>query len=268
MDLKSVYGCHTIPFTREVSDTDLFKPHLLEESRAAILRAIAKRSSAAIIGPSGSGKSTLVRVLIVSLPEARYATHYVKCTDFGKRDMCREIACACGVQPAGSFPSLMRRIQDKFEGTLSDSGRIPVLFLDEAHDLRPDVLGMLRIITNYQMDSRLVVSVVLAGQPALARILSRDDQDAVARRIIHYAKLRPLSREESANYVQYRMTIAGAKKSPFDAAALDAIYEIARGNLRQTDNLALESLELAAAAKLQVVGAQHISAARRALWPS
>jgi type II secretory pathway predicted ATPase ExeA len=268
MDLKSTYGCHSIPFTRELSDDDLIKLSFVEEARANILRAIVKRSSAAVIGPSGSGKSTLMRALIASLPDARYATHYVKCTDFGKRDMCREIACVCGVQPAGSFPMLLRRLQDKFEGTLSDSGRIPVLFLDEAHDLRPDVLGMLRIITNFNMDSRLVVSLVLAGQPALARILSRDDQDAVARRIIHYVRLRPLSRDETANYVQYRMSIAGARQSPFDAAALDAIYEIARGNLRQTDNLALESLELAASAKLQVVGAQHISAARRALWPS
>ena len=113
-----------------------------------------------------------------------------------------------------------------------------------------------------------MVSLVLAGQPALAKILSRDDQDAIARRIIHYARLRPLSRDETAHYVQYRMGIAGARQSPFDSASLDAIYEIARGNLRQTDNLALESLELAAAAKLQVVGAQHVSAARRALWPS
>ncbi len=142
----------------------------------------------------------------------------------------------------------------------------PIFLL--AHDLRPDVLGMLRVITNFHMDSRLVLAVVLSGQPELGQVLSRDDQDAVARRIIHYATLRPLSRDETAKYIEYRMGIAGARQSPFDDAALDAIYEIARGNLRSTDNLALEALELAAAAKLKVVSAQHISAARRSLWPS
>ena len=36
--------------------------------------------------------------------------------------------------------------------------------LDEAHDIRPDVLGILRVLTNFKWDSRLVVSFVLANQ--------------------------------------------------------------------------------------------------------
>ena len=268
MDFQSTFGCHSVPFTREIRNEDLFALPFFHEARDNILRAIEKRSSAALIAAAGSGKSTVVRSVIGQLPEARYNTHYVKCTDIGKRDMCREIAHVCSVPTAGSFPSLLRNIQDKFESSLADAGRRPTLFLDEAHDLRPDVLGMLRVLTNFHMDSRLVLSVVLIGQPDLGKLLSRDDQDAIARRILHYATLRPLSRDETAKYVEYRMSLAGARQSPFDAPALDAIYEIARGNLRCTDNLALESLELAAAAKLQVVGAQHVSQARRSLWPS
>ena len=50
-----------------------------------------------------------------------------------------------------------------------------------------------------------------------------------------------------------------------NAAAFGIQLEI---HLRITDNLALGSLELAAAAKLKAVGAQHVAAARRAQWPS
>ena len=267
-NFKSSFGCHSVPFTREIRVDELHDLPFIFEARDNIVRAIEKRMSAAIIAGPGSGKSTVVRAVIGRLSEARYCTHYVKCTDIGKRDMCREIAFVCGVSSAGFFPTLLRRIQDKFESSLSDSGRRPILFLDEAHDLRPEVLSMLRVLTNFQMDSKLVLSIVLAGQPPLATVLSHDDQSAIARRIIHYATLRPLSRDETAKYVEYRMSVAGAKQSPFDDASLDAIYEIARGNLRITDNLALESLELAAAAKLKVVSAQHIAAARRAQWPS
>jgi len=265
---KSAFGCHSTPFTREIRVDELLPLPFFQEARDNILRAIDKRMSAALICSAGSGKSTIVRAVMARLPEARYVTHYVKCTDIGKRDMCREIACVCGVQSAGFFPTLLRRIQDKFESCFADHGRRPVLLLDEAHDLRPDVLAMLRVLTNFQMDSKLVLSVVLAGQPPLAKLLSQDDQSAIARRIVHYATLRPLSRDETAKYVEFRMGIAGAKQSPFDDGSLDAIYEIASGNLRITDNLALEALELAASAKLKAVGAQHIAAARRALWPS
>jgi general secretion pathway protein A len=265
---KSGFGCHSTPFTREIANDQLHDFSFFHEARDNTMRAIEKRMSAAIISAAGSGKSTVVRAVMGRLPEARYLTHYVKCTDVGKRDMCREIACVCSVQSSGAFPILLRRIQDKFESCLTESGRRPVLFLDEAHDLKPDVLSMLRVLTNFQMDSRLVLSVVLAGQPPLARLLSQDAQEAIARRIIHYSTLRPLSRDETAKYVEYRMGIAGARLSPFDEASLDAIYEIARGNLRITDNLALTALELAAAAKLKVVSAQHIAAARRVQWPS
>jgi len=46
-----------------------------------------------------------------------------------------------------------------------------------------------------------------------------------------------------------------------------AIYEIGRGNLRATDHLALQALELAHDAGCDVVDAQHVTEARRLLWP-
>ena len=267
-NFKATFGCHSTPFTREILSEQFIDFEFFREACNGIHSAIDKRMSACLIAPAGSAKSTVLRAVIARLPEARFATHYVKCTDFGKRDMCREIACVCNVPTTGSFPILLRRVQDKFESFLTESGRRPVLFLDEAHDLRPDVLSMLRVLTNFQMDSKLVLSVVLAGQPPLARVLLQDAQEAIARRVIFYATLRSLSRDETARYVEHRMAIAGARQSPFDEASLDAIYEIARGNLRITDNLALAALELAAASKLKTVSAQHIAAARRVQWPS
>jgi general secretion pathway protein A len=267
MDLKSTFGFHTIPFTRELGTDDAFALPLYEQARDGLLRAIDKRMSAALISPAGTGKTTVLRGVIARLPEARYRVHYVKCTSLSKRDMCREIARACAIPLAGSYPMLVHRLQERFETDLADQGHRPVLVLDEAHDLRPDVLAMLRVLTNFQMDSRLVLSIVLAGQPDLGKMLGRDDQDAIARRIAHYATLRSLSRDEIGSYVAHRCSIAGARQTPFDASALDALFEIGRGNLRATDNLALEALEMAARAKLPVVSAQYLAAARKVLWP-
>jgi len=223
--------------------------------------------SAALIAPPGTGKTTVIRSVMARLPEARYHLHYVKCTNIGKRDMCREIARVCDVDSVGSFSALHQRLQARFEGMLADQGLRPVLLLDEAHDLRPDVLSMFRLLTNFQMDSRLVLSLVFVGQTDLGTLLARDDYDAIARRIVHYATLRPLSRDETTRYIEHRCDIAGSRTSPFDSSSIDAIYEIARGNLRATDNLALESLEGAARATLKVVSAMHVSAARKVLWP-
>jgi general secretion pathway protein A len=267
MDCNSTFGFHSTPFTRELRPDQTLALPIHDQAREGILRAIEKRMSAALISPAGTGKTTVLRGVLAHLPEARYRAHYVKCTSLSKRDMCREIARACSVPQAGTYPTLVQRLQERFETETSDHGKRPVLVLDEAHDLRPDVLSMLRVLTNFQMDSRLVLSIVLAGQPDLGKMLSRDDQDAVARRIVHYAQLRLLSRDELTSYVDHRCTTAGARHTPFDNAALDALYEIGRGNLRATDNLALEALETAARAKLSVVSATHVAMARKALYP-
>jgi type II secretory pathway predicted ATPase ExeA len=90
---------------------------------------------------------------------------------------------------------------------------------------------------------------------------------AIPRRIIRYAQLRLLSRDELAQYVAHRCAIAGAARPPFDDRSLDAIFEIGRGNLRATDDLAFKSLDYAAAAGHSAVSVQHVIAARKDLWP-
>jgi hypothetical protein len=62
--------------------------------------------------------------------------------------------------------------------------------------------------------------------------------------------------------------VAGAVTTPFDAGALDAIFEIGRGNLRATDNLALKSLEMADTKGVAVVDSILVVEARRGLWPT
>jgi type II secretory pathway predicted ATPase ExeA len=267
MDLRSVFGLHTTPFTRELRIEDQLALPMHQEALDGLLRALDGRMSAALIAPAGTGKTALLRRLVDRLPEARYQVRTVKVTGLSKRDLCREIAAACGVPSAGTYPALVRKLTERFETTLDEDGLRPVLVLDEAHELRPEVLSMLRLLTNFKMDSRLVLSLVLSGQPPLATLLRRDDQEAIARRLAYYATLRMLSDEETRAYVEHRCAIAGAARSPFDPASVDALYEMSRGNLRAIDSLALEALGIAARTKATVVCAGHIVAARKVLWP-
>ena len=266
-DFRSRFHFTTTPFTREIRVEQRFSLSFFDETIAALMRAIEMRASAALVAPAGSGKTALLRALIEQLPEARYRVHYVKVSCLSKRDMCREIAVACGAEPAGSYPMLVRRLQERFLSYSATDGVRPVLLLDEAQDLRPDVLDMLRIVTNFEMDSRLVLSVLLAGQTSLRDLLRRDAHESIARRLAHCATLRLLTREESQRYLAHRCAIAGATTLPFNAGATDALFEIACGNLRATDQLALKALEIAHDANVAVVDSNHIALARRQVSP-
>jgi general secretion pathway protein A len=266
-DMPSRFGFHSLPFTREIRVADRFAHELYERPREYLRRAVDKRMSGALIAPAGTGKTTLLRALKETLPEARYRVRYVKVTDLSKRDLCREIATAVGVAPAGTYPTLVRRLQERFANDLEVEAVRPVLFLDDSHGMRPEVLGILRILTNFEMDSRLVLSFVLAGQPPLSGLLRDERLKDVTHRLAHCATLRPLSRQETAEYITHRCQIAGCATPPFDGGALAAIYEIGRGNLRATDQLALQALELAHDGSCEVVDAQQVTEARRLLWP-
>jgi len=267
MDLLAHFSMHKTPFTPEIQPEEHLDFPFADEAFEGLLHAVSGRMSGALIAPAGTGKTALLRRLRGALPEARYHVRYVKVTSLSKRDMCREIAAACGLSPAGSYPALVRKLQQHWDDGLGTDGVRPVLILDEAHDLRPDVLAILRILTNFDMDSRLVLSVVLTGQPPLGTMLSREDLDAVARRLAHYATLRLLSRDETTLYIEHRCAIAGAATVPFDGGAIDSIYEMSRGNLRAIDRLALKSLEIAAARDVETAASAHVAQARKLLWP-
>ena len=266
-DYRSRFGFHQTPFTREVKVKDRFPHQVFQTELAALRAAVEQRMSCALIAPAGTGKTALLRALNDALPDARYRVHYVKVTGLSKRDMCREIAAAMGLAPAGSYPMLVRRLQERFVECSDTDAMRPVLIIDEAHDLRVEVLAMLRVLTNFDMDSRLVLSIVLTGQPKLRDMLRRDDLDDVAKRLAHYALLRTFSRDETREYIAHRCAIAGAANVPFDDGAMEAIFEIGRGNLRATDSLALKALIIADEARQDICDSRHVAQARKMLWP-
>ncbi len=264
MDL-SRFGLRSLPFTREIAVGDRFTytPH--DEAVEGLLSAVKMRACAALIAPAGTGKTLALRTLVDKLPQARYRVRYVKVTGLSKRDMCKEIAAACGISPVGSYPSLVRKLQDSFEGGHATDGLRPALLLDEAHDLPMTSLAMLRLLTNFEMDSRLVLSVVLAGQPPLRQMLSRAEMTAVAQRLAHVCSLRTLSRDETRSYVTHRLRIAGAKTDILDDEAHEALFEISCGNLRAIDHLAIKTLEVCDRAGAATISAKDIVAARSML---
>jgi type II secretory pathway predicted ATPase ExeA len=266
-DLCAHFGLHHLPFTRELAVADRFAHPQYVELVDDLLTLVQNHLSAAVIAPAGTGKTVLLRCLRDALPEARFRTHYMKVTDLSKRDFCREMAAALGARTAGYYGALVRSIQDRCSTLAATESLHPVLLIDECHDARPDVLSILRVIANFEMDSRLMVSMVLCGQSPLRAMLRRDALEDVSRRLALVATLRLLSRQETCEYIAHRLRLVGGQADLFDPHAHEALFEATQGNLRAIDCLALRSLQLAAAAGVKVIDARLVTAARAQVWP-
>ena len=264
-DLRGHFGFTTLPFTRELDIEKRWRSPLFDEPLSHLIQTVEQRQSAVLMAPSGTGKTVLLRTLCTTLPEARYRLHDVKVTSLSCRDMCREIAVAVSLEPVGTYPTLMRRLQQHFRTQSQDDGMRPVLMIDEAQDMRLEVLATLRLLTNFDLDSRLLLSVLLVGDSRLRPMLERHELEPVRRRMAHCASLRLLTRAETCEYIGHRLTIAGSTQTPFEELALDAVYEITRGNLRAVDHLCLKTLELAARKGLDTIGPMLVAEARQLL---
>ena len=266
-DLCSRFGFHTLPFTREIEVSRRFHLPHLDEAGEALRRTVENHLSGALIAPAGMGKTTVLRALVDSLPEARYRVHYVKVAKISRRDLCRDLTMALGLPSAGSYPGLVRRLQDHLQASVDNDAVRPVLLFDDAHEFRPEVLGILKAITNFEMDSRLVVSILLCGHGGLRKMLRTEELQDVAGRLSHFATLRGLSREEAHRYIEHRCTVAGSTTVPFDASAQEAIHEISRGNLRAIDALARKALEIAHRKDEDVIDTTTVVSARALVLP-
>jgi len=264
--IEEHFGLRETPFTREIAIDKKMTLPFLDEQAQTMEDIVKRRMSALIMAPAGTGKTVVLRTVVSRLPPARYKVTYFKVSRLSGRDLCREIAHALGAKSAGTYPALVRSVQEKFEQNVSSDGIRPVLIFDDAHAMRPEGFELLKILTNFDMDSRLVVSFILAGHPSLREKLHRDDLEDIRQRIIHCGELRLLSRDETISYVTHRTNIAGARTSIFDPATLEGLYEMSRGNMRAVDNLAFLCLKKAAESGAKTVGIQHLHQARADVW--
>ena len=144
---------------------------------------------------------------------------------------------------------------------------MPVLIIDEAHHLRNDVLEDLRLLTNFAMDAEQRLCLVLVGLTELRRRLAMAMHESLAQRLVVRHHLAGLDRDEVDAYVGHRLRLAGCELPLFEAPAVEALFQSARGLPRQINRIAHYALSAAALDNARTVNAEHLQNALDELLP-
>src|SRR5437867_12995123 len=89
-----------------------------------------------------------------------------------------------------------------------------VFIIDEAQVIRDDqTFEKLRLLLNFQLNDRILLTLVLLGQPELRTGLQRLDQ--FYQRVAIRYHLGPFSEAEVASYIRFRLTVAGCQRGRF-----------------------------------------------------
>ena len=206
-----------------------------------------------ITGEVGAGKTTLVRNLLRKVPSQSVVAAQIVSTQLEADDLLRLVAGQFGVEIDGiDKSSLLLRLEETFR-KLHQSGRRALLIVDEAQNLSQRAVEELRMLSNFQIDTRSLVQSFLVGQPEFREIMQRQEMRQLRQRIIASYHLGPLDRQETQAYIEHRLQHVGWAADPaFDDNAFDAIHESAQGVPRRINTLC-DRLLLAA-----FLGEQHM----------
>ena len=138
-------------------------------------------------------------------------------------------------------------------------GRHPVIIIDEAHSITDwNVFQTLQLLLNYRRPPDTDFSLILIGEPSLLPRIGR--LRALEDRVAVKSLLRPLTREETARYVLFRLEVAGLSETIFDERAFDELFELSGGIPRQINRICDLALLVGYADGLTGLSASHVEA--------
>ncbi|MDE0370891.1 MAG: AAA family ATPase [bacterium] len=256
-----------LPFETPAETDELFESNARREAEARLGHLVDLRGIGLMTGEVGSGKTTVCRHVAAGLHPGLHRVHYVSLTTGSVLDIYREIAWELGVPAQNSRAGARQALRNEISRLAVEARQLPVLVIDEAHHLRNDVLEDLRLLTNFAMDAEQRLCLILVGLTELRRRLAMAMHESLAQRLVVRHHLAGLDRDEVEAYVAHRLRLAGCELPLFEAAALEALFQSARGLPRQINRIAHYALSAAALDEARTVTAEHLEAALDELSP-
>ncbi|MCA9235464.1 MAG: AAA family ATPase [Planctomycetales bacterium] len=210
------------PFLAAPEPNRYFAAAAIEDARRRVARCIERREGAAlVIGAAGTGKSLLTAVLAEQFASQMQVARLSGAQLCTRRALWQTLLFELGLPYRGMDEGELRLELQEHLNPREGRPRQLLLLVDEAHALPVRLLEELRGLTNICAAGASLVSVVLAGGPALEERFAEPQLEAFSQRTTTRCYLSPLERSETIQFVRAQLAAAGA--DPASVLADDAI---------------------------------------------
>jgi type II secretory pathway predicted ATPase ExeA len=231
--LLSLWGLKWNPFSPELPSDALLATPKIENFVWRVEQLVQEGGFALISGESGTGKSVALRIVAERLAAMRdVVVGVLERPQSNNADFYRELGDIFSVKlrPSnrwGGFKALRQR----WRAHLSSSRVKPVLLVDEAQEMTPQVLSELRILSSADFDATSLLTVVLCGDGRLLELLRHQDLVPLGTRIRTRLNTEAASREELSELLRHALAKAG-NATLMTAELMDTLVDHAAGNCR------------------------------------
>ncbi|VAX34744.1 FIG022606: AAA ATPase, partial [hydrothermal vent metagenome] len=161
-----------------------------------------------LTGEVGSGKTTLIRNLVKGL-DSNIVLSKIFNTKVSSEQLISLINEDFGLDVNGKDKiSLLRELNDFLIEQYAKKHN-PILVIDEAQNLTPELLEEVRMLSNLETDDAKLLQIVLVGQPELKKVLARPELRQLRQRISISCHIYPITRAETEEYIFHRLEVAG-----------------------------------------------------------
>jgi len=255
---NSVYLSHfdlrKPPFTMTPDPKYFFQSRTHLEALASLVYGIKERKGFILLtGNVGTGKTTVLRTLLESIDTNVVFSHVIN-TDVTYTELLQMICSDFGLAIAGR--GKVELTEDLFSFLVETrlEGKTALVVVDEAQNLRSEVMESLRMLSNLETPRDKLLQILLCGQPELQAKLQQGALRQLAQRIVVSCTLSPLEPREVERYIYQRMRISGGcGDEVFPEEVTEYIAELSGGVPRLINILCDTSLLLAYAEGGRVV---------------
>lgn len=198
-----------------------------------------------LTGSPGLGKTTAIRNFANALNPAKYKVIYSSLSTLTVQEFYRSLVESFGANPAFRKSDNFKIIQENITRLSIEKRITPVIILDEANHISNSILADLKLLFNFEMDSRDRAVVLLAGLPQLNNTLRLNTNEPLRQRLVMNYNLEGLNKEEGRFYICEKLKGAGCTKEIFEPNAIEALLNSANGTPRILNTLCNASLLIA-----------------------
>lgn len=233
------YGFSTEPFQNTPDLDFLFLSPNHKEALACLEYGIKQRKGfIAITGEAGVGKTILLRSYLTKVDATTQKTIYILNPKLTFDNLLTTILKELHAEPvAGPTAQKLNQLHEVLIAEYRNDHTV-VLIIDEAQNIPVETLESIRVLSNLETATEKLLQLVLVAQPEFDALLNRSELRQVRERIALRARITPLTKAESEDYIGHRLSLVSTEpRAVFSKQALDRIVKSANGIPRRLNIL-------------------------------
>ena len=235
--IETYFGMKCNPFRKGFEQKNKYEFNDFKEMQARLEYLLKAKGIGLFTGSSGFGKTYSIKYFIDNLNVGLYKPVYLSLSTITVLDFYKSLCIGLGISPMARKIDMFKQIQDTIKTFANDRKITPVIILDEAQYLKSDILNDLKMILNFDVDSKNYAVLILMGQPVLNDMLSRNSHEALKQRIVVNYTFVGIDVKEVNDYLKNRLHLAGMNENMFEEGAIKAISSICNGSTRKLNSI-------------------------------